>query len=341
MRTHQRIVVTAPGGIDTMKLIDEPLPEPRLGEVRVRIETAGVSWGDIMMRRGIFFGGPLKFPLTLGYDFVGRVEAAGPATDPSLIGKRVACLTLQKGYAEVECVRADEIVDVPESVDAAEAAAVVLNYATAYQMLHRAARVKPGQRILVFGAAGGVGTALLELGALHGLRLFGAASAGKRDIVESYGATFFNSRGADAFADIRQAVPEGFDAVFDPFAGGHVWQSYRLLRRGGVLIAFGISDAMKNGKRDMSAVLSMMALLGVSRLSPFRRAKLYAIDQVMPKDRASIHRDLEVLFGLLAEKKIHPKIAQRLPLAQAAEAHKVMESFGAAGKIVLQTSFSP
>src|SRR5262249_40203550 len=133
MRTHQRVIVTKPGEIDTLQLITEPLPEPQSGEVRVRIETAGVSWGDIMMRRGIFFGGPLKFPLTLGYDFVGRVEAVGPGADQALIGRRVGCLTIQKGYAETTCVSVDEIFDVPESVDAAEAVAVVLNYATAYQ----------------------------------------------------------------------------------------------------------------------------------------------------------------------------------------------------------------
>jgi NADPH:quinone reductase-like Zn-dependent oxidoreductase len=341
MQTHQGIIVTAPGGIENMRLIEEPLPEPRMNRVRVRIETAGVSWGDIMMRHGIFFGGPLKFPLTLGYDFVGRVEAVGPGADPSMLGRRVAGLTLQIGYAQTACVSVDEIVGVPESVDAAEAVAVVLNYTTAYQMLHRAAKLKPRQRILVFGAAGGVGTAILELGALHGLELYGAASAGKRDVVESYGATFCDSRSASAFTDIRRAAPQGFDAVFDPFAGRHVWRSYRLLRPGGVLVAFGISDAFKNGRRDSSAVLSMIALLGVSYLNPLGHAMLYAIDRVMPKDRASIHRDLRTLFGLLADQKIHPKIAQRLPLAEAAEAHRIMESFGAAGKIVLEANLRP
>jgi NADPH2:quinone reductase len=334
-QTHQHVIVSKPGGIETFQLINEPLPMPGKREVRVRIEAAGVSWGDIMMRRGIFFGGPLKFPLTLGYDFTGRVEAVGPDADPALVGRRVACLTLQKGYAETACVSVDEIVEMPESVDAAEAVAVVLNYATAYQALHRAAKVKRGQRILVFGAAGGVGTALLELGAMHGLELYGAASAGKRATVESYGAKFIDSRDADVFANIRRAAPDGFDVVFDSFAGRHVWQSYGLLKRGGMLVPFGISDALKDGKRDLSAVLSMMALLGLSRLDPSRRARLYAIDRVMTTDRASIHQDLQTLFGLLADRKIRPKIARRLPLSEAAEAHRIIESFGVAGKIVL------
>jgi NADPH:quinone reductase-like Zn-dependent oxidoreductase len=332
---YSRVIATQAGGPEVLTLVREKLVAPKAGELRVRVEAAGVSWGDIMMRRGIFFGGPLKFPVTLGYDCIGRVDAIGDNVPSYWLNRRVAVLGIQLGYTQVAYAPVNEAVLVPDGVDAAEAAAITLNYATAQQMLHRIAKVIPAKRALIWGAAGGTGTALLELGRAAGLELYGAASARKKATVEQYDAKMIDSRAHNVFETLKHEVPEGFDYIFDPFAGAHAWRSFGLLRPGGKLVLFGISDALKDGKKNLSAVAGLAVLLGLAKLHPRKSATLYGIDQVMQKDRASIRSDLETLFQQLQVGKLKPRIAMRMPLVQAAEAHRLIENFKVDGKIIL------
>ena len=160
---HMRIIVTHYGGPEALEVLEEECPEPQPGEVRVRVLTAGVSLPDLMMREGIHPETP-PLPFTPGWDFVGVVDRVGEGVTRIKSGESVAALPISGAYAQFVCLKESELVPVPSGLDPAEAVSLVLNYVTAYQMLHRLATVKPGQRVLIHGTAGGVGSALLQLG---------------------------------------------------------------------------------------------------------------------------------------------------------------------------------
>jgi len=170
--THARVVVAHYGGPDELRVVEEETPEPKHGEVRVRVVAAGVSLPDVMMREGIHPETP-RVPFTPGWDLVGEVDRLGDGVSGLEPGQRVAALPIHGAYAEYACLPQRELVPVPSGLDAAEAVSLVLNYITAYQMLHRSARVRPGQRVLIHGAAGGFGSALLQLARLAGLQMYG------------------------------------------------------------------------------------------------------------------------------------------------------------------------
>jgi NADPH:quinone reductase len=173
---HTRTIVTHYGGPDALQAIEEECPEPKAFEGRVRVLAAGVALPDLMMREGIHPETP-RLPFTPGWDLVGVVDRLGDDVSGIEPGQVVAALPISGAYAEFVCLPSRELVPVPSGLDAAEAVSLVLNYVTAYQMLHRCAKVRPGQRVLIHGAAGGVGSALLQLGRLAGLEMYGTCSA--------------------------------------------------------------------------------------------------------------------------------------------------------------------
>ncbi len=326
-----RVVITKHGGPEVLRVVEEDLPRPAAGEVRVRTLAAGVSAHDLMVRRGGFPGFP-KPPFTPGVDIVGVVDELGPGVPALEIGETVAALlTAEGGYADSVCLPADAAVPVPNGVDPAEAVCVVANYLTAYAMLHRGAEVKSGERVLVHGAAGGVGSALLELGGLAGLELYGTASAGNHELVRSLGAIPIDYRNEDFVARIRTLTGDGVDAVFDPIGGGRqLWRSYRALRKGGRLIWFGVAATSRSGMRVIPS--SLIARLGLSLIPDGKRAP-------MPPNASEpidwYRQTLASLLDYLASGKIHPVIAARIPLLEAVEAHELLERGGHAGKAVL------
>ena len=176
MKRHKRIVVTRYGGPEELRLVEEECPEPKDGEVRVRVLAAGVSLPDVLAREGVHPETP-QVPFTPGWDLVGVVDRVGAGVSGIAPGQTVAAMPIHGAYAEYVCLPQTEFVPVPSGLDPAEAVSVVLNYITAYQMLDRSAKVKPGQRVLIHGASGGVGTALLQLGRLAGVEMYGTCSA--------------------------------------------------------------------------------------------------------------------------------------------------------------------
>ena len=197
--THQCVVVTRHGGPEVLQAIEEPIPEPQAGEARVRVLAAGVSAYDLMSRSSGMLPGTPKPPFTIGEDFVGVVDKLGEGVNTVELGQRVAAFTFgaSGGYAESVCRPADELLSVPDGVDSAEAVCVVANYLTAHLAMHRTANVQRGERILVQGAAGGVGSALLELGRLAGLEMYGTASSYNHEHVAALGATPIDYRNED------------------------------------------------------------------------------------------------------------------------------------------------
>src|SRR5262245_53066458 len=208
---HTRIIVTHYGGPEELQVVEEECPEPQEGEVRVRVLAAGVSLPDVMMREGMHPETP-RLPFTPGWDLVGVVDRVGERVSGVAPGQVVAALPISGAYAEFACLPQAELVPVPSGLDEAEAVSLVLNYVTAYQMLHRAAKVRRGQRVLIHGASDGVGTALLQLGGLAGLEMYGTCSARSASVVSSLGGIPIDYEHQD-FVDVVRRLPEpGVDA---------------------------------------------------------------------------------------------------------------------------------
>jgi NADPH:quinone reductase len=245
----KRVVVDRFGGPEVLRVVEEEVPRPGVGEVRVRVLAAGVSFTDAQLRAGTYLGVP-KPPFTPGYELVGVVEELGPGCSRSREGDRVAALTVWGAYAERVCLPEANVVEVPEDLDPARVVSLVLTYMTAYQLLHRMARVKGGETVLVHGAAGRVGTAALELGAAAGLRLYGTASARDRGAVERLGAVAIDYRNEDFLARVRELTGGGVDVVLDGIGGALSLRSFRALRPGGRLVVFGHYATLTHGRKS-------------------------------------------------------------------------------------------
>jgi NADPH:quinone reductase-like Zn-dependent oxidoreductase len=329
-------VITGHGGPEVLEVIEEPLPLPQSGEVRVSTLAAGVSAHDLMLRRGRFPGFP-KPPFTPGVDVVGVVDALGGGVTGVETGQTVAALLVgEGGYAESVCLPAEMAVPVPVGVDPSEAVCVAANYLTAYTMMHRGAAVRVGERALIHGAAGGVGSALVELGGLADLEMYATASVHNHELVRSLGATPIDYRNEDFVERIRALTGDGVDVVFDPIGGARqLWRSYRTLRKGGRLIWFGVAASATSGLRVIPT--SLVARLVLSLIPDGRRAP-------MPPNSSKpidwYRETLGLLLDHLARGEIRPTVAARVPLVEAVAAHQLLERGGHAGKVVLVTSAS-
>jgi len=336
----RQVNVTRHGGPETLRLTQVDVPTPGPGQARVRIEAAGVSYGDILLSRGVIPGSP-KPPYTPGFNIAGVVEEVGPTTDPRLVGESVAALVRTGGYAEHIVLPAERLVPRPAAVDAVQAAAVALNYFIAYQMLHRVADVRPDQQILVHGASGGVGLAFVQLAAIAGVRCYGSASAAKLDLVARNGGQPFDYRSHD-FVEFIRATPTGaVDAVFDAIGGRHFNRSYAVLRRGGVLVGYGQSAAVTaDGKPDR--VAGAWGFLGGIVLPKLRadgrRTVFYNAWSLEKKHPSAYREDLATVLELLAGGRIEPLLATTVPLAEAARAQQRLQDSQVTGTLVLTTA---
>jgi len=335
-RRQHRIVVARRGGPEVMEMVEEEVPEPKSVEARVRVVAAGVSAYDVMLRSHRFPGFP-GLPYTPGVDIVGVVDAVGEGVSGLEVGRMVAASTGLGGggYAEFICLPARELVEVPAGVDPAEAVCLVANYLTAHLALHGTAHVESGERILVQGAAGGVGTALLELGRLAGLEMYGTASRHNHDLVSSLGATPIDYRNEDFVECIRALTGDGVDAVFDPVGGfRQLWRSYRTLRRGGRLVWFGVAATSRQGIRVIPLSLLMRFMLAL--IPDGKKAPLMGnAGKTAEGENAWYRETLAELFDYLSAGKLSPVVAECIPLAEAVRAHQLLERGGHAGKVVL------
>lgn len=333
--TYHAVVLTRKGGPDALETRELPLESPGPGQVRVKIRATGVGFTDIIMRRGYYPYAP-KFPFTPGYEVVGDVDAVGPGVSGLKPGQRVAALTVHGGYAESLTRSAEEFIPVPEGLDDAEVTALILNYVTAYQMIHRTARVQPGERVLVTGAGGGVGTALLQLLRVAGAQVYGVDSPPKAEAVRAQGATFIDYRERPFDESLRALVPEGVDVAFDGIGGANISRCTRAVRRGGQVVSYGFTSAVgRDGGSDNLGTLGGVLALYVGARLRGRRPAFYGITQIYRKDPQPFREDLPRLFALLAERKVVPVIAQRLPLLAGRAGQELLERGGVRGKIVL------
>jgi len=344
---HKRIVVTHYGGPDELRVVEEECPEPKQGEVRVRVLAAGVSLPDVMMREGIHPETP-SLPFAPGWDLVGVVDRLGAGTSGIESGQVVAALPISGAYAEFVCLPQRDLVPVPFGLDAAEAVSLVLNYVTAYQMLHRTAKVRSGQRVLVHGAAGGVGSALLQLGRLAGLEMYGTCSSRGASAVTDLGGIPIDYQHQDFVQKVRDRTNEGVDVVFDGIGGTHMWRSRKAVRPGGLVVVYGLTSSLRGGRlasgrsgrrhRFREIAIFGLYIVGGLVLPGRKRVVPYSIQWLKRLKPAMFRQDLIALFDLLRLRKIKPVIAQRFRLDEARQAHELLGKGGVTGKFVLVTN---
>src|SRR5512133_69921 len=339
-----RVIVTHYGGSDALRVVEEACPEPKDGEVRVRVLAAGVSLPDLLAREGVHPETP-RLPFTPGWDLVGVVDRLGDGVSGIEPGQIVAAMPISGAYAEFVCLPQRELVFVPSGLDAAEAVSLVLNYITAYQMLHRSAKIRPGQRVLIHGAAGGVGSALLQLGRLAGLEMYGTCSSRGASAVSALGGLPIDYQHQDFVEEIHRLTSTGVDVVFDSIGGTHVWRSRKALRPGGRVVAYGLTGSLRGGRlasgrggrrhRFRAIAFFGLYIAGGWLLPSRRRVVPYSIQTLKRLKGAWFRQDLIALLDLLQQGKIKPLIAQRFPLLEARQAHDLLGKGGVIGKIVL------
>jgi len=341
---HQRIVISHYGGPDQLRLVEENAPEPQADEVRVKVLAAGVAMPDVMAREGIHPETP-RTPYTPGWDLVGVIDALGHGVVGFGLGQSVAAMPISGSYAEYVCLKSTELVRIPDRLDPAEAVSLILNYITAYQMLHRSAAAKPGQSILIHGASGGVGTALLQLGRLAGQTMYGTCSSKRAQTVIDLGGTPIDYLREDLSHEVLRLSGGGVDTVFDPFGGTHMWHSRAVLRSGGRVVAYGNTTTLREdglgskrrGHRNPFHGIPIFALYiaGGLVLPGRKRIVPYSIQWLKRLKPAQFRGDLSTLFELLHRQLLRPIVAARMPLSEARLAHELLSKGGVIGKIVL------
>jgi len=347
---HQRIIVSHYGGPEELRVAEEECPEPKHGEVRIRVQAAGVSLPDLMMREGIHPETP-RLPFTPGWDLVGVVDRLGNGVSGVEPGQIVAALPIFGAYAEFVCLPHHELVPVPPGLDNTEAVSLILNYVTAYQMLHHSAKVTPGQRVLIHGAAGGVGSALLQLGRLAGLKMYGTCSSRGTSTVSDLSGIPIDYQHQDFVKEIHRLTGEGVEVVFDSIGGAHIWRSRKALRPGGKVVAYGLTGSLHEGRlaagrggrrhRFRGVAVFGLYILGGWLAPGHKRVVPYSIQTLKRLKPAFFREDMSTLLSLLKEGRIKPLIAQRLPLSEARHGHELLGKGGVIGKIVLVPGDKP
>lgn len=325
MKKYKSFQVPHHGGVDVIQIIEKDLRPPAEGEARIRILASPVCQDDIAIRLGNRPFMP-KFPFIPGYSFIGVVDAIGADVTAVQVGDRVAALTNYGSHSEYIYWDANQLVHVPRSINMAEAATLLLNYLVAYQILHRVVKVKEGDKVLLIGSSGGVGTAFLQLGRLAGLKMYGLASPHKHSILAEYGVTPIDYHTEDFVQVLKKTEPEGIDYVFNGMDEQYFERGLAVLRRGGVLVHYG-------GPESFGGFLRLVVkLIGYNLMPNGKKIKGYGTHR---EDVEIFKQDWGHLFKLLEEGKIKPVVHQSYPLLDAVRAYEELESGRVTGNLVL------
>lgn len=324
---YRSVLVTRRGGLDALQIVEQDLRLPAEGEVRVKIQASPVCQDDVAVRIG---NRPFaaKPPFVPGYSVLGRVDALGTGVTGFSAGDRVAALTNFGGHAEYIYLPPEKLACVPPDLDPAEAVVLILNYLVAYQVLHRVAKAEPGDKALLIGASGGVGTALLQLGRLAGLTMYGLASPDKHPVLAEYGATPIDYHTQDFVDVLRRAEPGGLDFVFNGMGEEAFGRGLAVLRRGGVLVHYG------GPQSSARLLLLVLRLVAYNLLPNGKRIEGYGTHRL----GAELFKpDWATLFQLLGDGKIKPIIAAKFPILEAAQGYALLESGRVLGNVVLMS----
>ena len=326
------VQLMAYGGPECLRIVDLPRPSAGVGEVRVRVLASSINYTETLIRRRLYpQTAAYKVPFVMGYDVVGEIDQIGPQVRGFTVGDRVADMTVTGSNATYRLLKADDLTPVPGDLDAAEAATLILSWTTAYQMLHRSARVRRGQRVLMHGAGGAVGQALLSLAKLAGVETWGGAHSQYTQLIRRLGAHPIDYDRED----FTHILPGGFDVVFDGIGEDAYRRSFAALRPGGLLVAIGYS-AGAEAKQGLFRTLANIALLYLWGLMPKgKRTRFYSINAMRAQHPDWFKQDLAYLFDLLKAGQISPSVAERISFDQVPDAHERLEAGGLQGKIVL------
>jgi synaptic vesicle membrane protein VAT-1 len=334
------IWITKSGGPNALEVRQTPDPEPGPGQVRIRVQAAGLCFAEVMAAQGLYPDAP-KPPCVVGYEAAGVIDAVGPGAESLAVGSRVLALTHFGGHADLVCVPAAQVREIPDAMSFEVAAAIPVNYLTAHHMLFRVANVRPGERVLVHMAAGGVGIAVLQLcRTVDGLVTFGTASAAKHEALRAEGCTHpIDYHRADYATEVRRLTGgEGVDLVLDPLGGADWKKGLKLLRPCGRLVAYGFANLASGQRRNPAHVAAQ--LVGIPVLTPLRlmdRNRTVSGVNIghLWGEAVILAEGLDVVLALWNAGIIRPRIDGSYPFAEAGAAHRRILQRENIGKIIL------
>ncbi|GAB4285779.1 MAG: medium chain dehydrogenase/reductase family protein [Oscillatoriaceae cyanobacterium] len=333
---YKYALIIAKGDAKNLVIVEDDIPEPAAGQVRVKMQAAGVSAADILMREGIYPVDPPSFPFIPGYDIVGIVDKCAEGATKFQPGQQVAALTKTGAYAEYVCIPENDLVLLPSGVDPVEAVATILNYLTAYQILHRVAQVKQGEKVLIYAAGGGIGTSLIDLGKLVNLEMYGTDAKSKHQVLVDMGVTPIDYQSEDVREKIMSLTGDGVDLALDPIGGENCFRAYSTLREGGKVVSFGVSFGLRGETPSLRDIyIWFNAALSLNLINPTKKVMTYAVSLFKKENHDLYIQDLTSILNLLAEKKIKPVIDRTMPLSEARQAHLLLDNRAVQGKIVL------
>lgn len=322
------IQITQTGTTDVLNYVDVPTPLPQKGEVLIKIESIGMNYGDVAMRKGIY---PQDLPLIPGVEYSGTVETIGADVNHNLgIGQSVLGFALRNAYAEYIAVPADSIIPIPDNFDKDKAAAFPVAYLTAYHLLHTMAHIESGQTILSYAAAGGVGTAINQLAQLAGTEVIGLTSTTEKiQYLRGQGVNkVINYKTEDVVQRVKDFTGgRGVDVVLNSLAGDTLNRDFETLAPLGQIICYGFTNGPLTGNLTDALTSDLMSSKGIRGFSLF--TVIESKPQLMAESVAKVTQ-------LLLEDKITPHIHDRIPLAEAARAHQTMEAGKVCGKLILK-----
>lgn len=331
---------TGTNGPDSLEVRETEDPEPQPGQVRIRVRAAGLCFAEVMAAQGLYPGVP-KFPAVLGYEAAGVIDKVGDGVDERREGSSVVALANFGGHSDVVCVPAGQALAIPPGKGFEEAAAIPVNYLTAYHILFRTAHVQPGERVLVHMAAGGLGTAALQLcRAIGDVETFGTASAAKHQAIKEEGCTHpIDYHTTNYGKEIKRLTNgEGVDVVLDPLGGADSRKGLKLLRPGGRLVAYGFANMMRGTRRNPARALvqaaSMPLLTPLQLMNANKSVSGVHIGRLVTRPDL-LSQELTEVLALWADGTITPRIDATYPFTKAADAHRRILSHGNTGKIVL------
>lgn len=317
---------------------EAPIPEPRSGEVRIKVRFAGVNFSDVLTRAGLYPDAPSP-PCVVGYEVSGAIDAVGRGVDTALEGRRVIAPTNFGGQSEYVCAPASMAFTIPDHIEDDVAAALTVTYLTAHHLLNRLTSVQPTDTVLIHAAAGGVGTAAIQLCHLVGARVIGTASPGKHDRLRDMHVVPVDYTRPDWTQHVQDLTDgRGVDIVLDSVGGSSFRKSYRLLAPGGRLLCFGNSAMSRRGGRSL--LRAAWSLLQMPRFGPVElmnrnRGVLGAHIGHLWGETRLLRPQMEHLLELLAARQIEPVIDAIFPFADAPAAHARLESRANVGKVLL------
>jgi NADPH:quinone reductase-like Zn-dependent oxidoreductase len=331
---YHRYSAIAKGGPEVLEWQEFEPNTPQEGEIAIKGEASGVLLADVLWQLGITPIGP-KPPFIPGYDLVGIVDEIGSGVSDFEQGQRVAAMIQYGGYTEYAVLPAEKVVRIPEGVDPKLAAAATTSYLTAHMLIHTEGKLKASDVLLVHGAGGGTGSALVEVAKLAGLRVYGTASTEKCELVEKKGGTPIDYKSQDFLEILKNVEPNGVDFVVDPIGGDVTTRSLKLLKPGGSLVSTGMIQSLSGGTNRFAIMLGMLRLPLWSLTHPGKKAYLWDVVSAAEKDLQQYRKDLSAIFNLLKEGKIQPEIGEEMPMVDAPKAQQMLLDYQVQGKIVL------